>query len=246
MPSDIGREFLRLTAHELLSPPGEATGVRQPPLELPVPDSAARIPLPDPRLPQDEHHDLIGVLARRRSVREYSRQPISLLELSFLLWATQGVKEVTDRPATLRPVPSAGARHPFETYLLINRVEGLNTGLYRYVALEHVLIEVNSAAKTAAGIAATCRNSQQLCTSSAVTFLWVAVAERMTWKYSERGYRFLFLDAGHVCQNLYLAADAVSCGVCAIGGFNDADINGLLGFDGGDLFVIYLATVGKK
>jgi SagB-type dehydrogenase family enzyme len=180
----------------------------------------------------------VGAIERRRSVREYSPQPISLLELSFLLWATQGVQEITDRPATLRPVPSAGARHAFETYLLINRVSDLQPGLYRYAAFEHALIELDLAAQTATGIASACRNSQPLCAASAVTFLWVAVAERMTWKYSERGYRYLFLDAGHVCQNLYLAADRVSCGVCALGGFNDNDLNRLLGLDGKELFVI--------
>ena len=246
MPDDIGREFMRRTAHQMLSPPGETTGVPQPPLQLPVPEGATRIPLPNPKLFEDTSFDLVGALERRRSLRDYSAQSISLVELSFLLWATQGVREVTDRPATSRPVPSAGARHAFETYLLINRVEGLNPGLYRYVALEHALIEVDMTAKTLAGIGSSCRNSQPLCTTSAVTFLWVAVAERMAWKYSERGIRFLHLDAGHVCQNLYLAADAISCGVCAIGGFNDEDVNPLLGLDGEDRFVIYIATVGKR
>ena len=244
MPNDIGREFMRKTAHQFLSPPGEETGIPQPPLQLPVPETAKRISLPAPRLPGNAHCDLSSVLERRRSVRDYSA--ISLVELSFLLWATQGVREVTDRPATSRPVPSAGARHAFETYLLINRVGELTPGLYRYVALEHSLIEADMTAKTAAGIGSACRNSQPLCAASAVTFLWVAVAERMTWKYSERGFRFLHLDAGHVCQNLYLAADRISCGVCAIGGFNDEEINPLLGLDGEDHFVIYLATVGKQ
>ena len=246
MPDNIGRVFMRKTAHPFLSPPGETTGVPQPPLQLPVPDSVPRISLPEPKLSGDTPVDLCAVLERRRSIREYSAESVSLVELSFLLWATQGVREVTDRPATLRPVPSAGARHAFETFLLINRVEHLKPGLYRYVALEHALVEVDMSPTTAAGIASACRNSQPLCAASAVTFQWVAVSERMIWKYSERGFRFLHLDAGHVCQNLYLAADAVSCGVCAIGGFNDEDINPLLGLDGEDHFVIYVATVGKK
>ena len=246
MPDDIGKEFMRKTAHHLLSPPGEEAGVPQPPLQLPVPEAAIRIPLPEPELRGDPQYDISSVFQRRRSFRDYSAQPLSLAELSFLLWATQGVREVTDRPATLRPVPSAGARHAFETYLLINRVEDLKPGLYRYVALEHTLIELDSTAETATGIASACRTSQPLCTASAVTFLWVAVVERMTWLYSERGYRFLHLDAGHVCQNLYLAADRIASGVCAIGGFNDDDINAVLGLDGEDHFVIYLATVGKR
>ena len=70
--------------------------------------------------------------------------------------------------------------------------------------------------------------------------------ERMTWRYSERGYRFLHLDAGHVCQNLYLAAEAISSGVCAIGGYNDNDINPLLGLDGRNHFVIYIATLARS
>ncbi len=246
MPDDIGREFMRQTVHGKLSPPGETTGVTQPPLQLPVPEEATLIPLPDPKLPEDASFDLFDALEKRRSLREYSAQPLSLVDLSFLLWATQGVREVTDRPATSRPVPSAGARHAFETYLLINRVGDLKPGLYRYSALEHALIELDLPAEVVTGVASACRNSKPLCETSAVTFLWVAVSERMTWKYSERGIRFLHLDAGHVCQNLYLAADAISCGACAIGGFNDEEVNPLLGLDGEDHFVIYIATVGKR
>lgn len=67
----------------------------------------------------------------------------------------------------------------------------------------------------------------------------------MTWRYSERGYRYLFIDAGHACQNLYLGAEAIECGVCAIAAFDDVIMNQLLGLDGESQFVIYLATVGK-
>jgi SagB-type dehydrogenase family enzyme len=81
---------------------------------------------------------------------------------------------------------------------------------------------------------------------SAVTFLWVAVVERMTWRYAERGDRYLLLDAGHVCQNLYLAAEALGCGVCAIAAYDDALLNAELGLDGENLFVIYLASLGVK
>ena len=82
--------------------------------------------------------------------------------------------------------------------------------------------------------------------NSAVTFIWVAVPYRMTWRYSERGYRYMFLDAGHVGQNLYLAAEGIDCGACVIGAYDDDAVNNLLGFDGKELFVIYMASVGKK
>jgi SagB-type dehydrogenase family enzyme len=246
MSTNIGKEFMHKTVHAHLSPPGEKSGSPQPPLELPIPASAQCIVLPDPPFSKIPPLDLCSALARRRSVRQYSQQPLTREELSFLLWATQGVQSITDRSATLRPVPSAGARHALETYMLLNNVEGLTPGLYRFAALENELIELSLSPEIIEGIAKTCRSSQPICQASAVTFIWVAVAARMTWRYSERGYRFLHLDAGHVCQNLYLAAEAIDCGVCAIGGYNDIDINALLDLDGDDLFVIYLAAAGKR
>jgi SagB-type dehydrogenase family enzyme len=87
---------------------------------------------------------------------------------------------------------------------------------------------------------------QKFVKTSAVTFIWTAVAYRMKWRHGERGYRFLHLDAGHVCQNLYLSAEAIDCGVCAVGVFSDDDLNRLLDVDGENQFVIYIATVGKK
>ena len=89
-------------------------------------------------------------------------------------------------------------------------------------------------------------SASSLSSGSGVVFLWTAVPYRMTWRYGERGYRDLHLDAGHVCQNLYLAAEAVGCGVCAIAAFDDDVMNDLLGIDGNDQFLIYLATAGKK
>jgi SagB-type dehydrogenase family enzyme len=82
--------------------------------------------------------------------------------------------------------------------------------------------------------------------TSAVIFIWVAIGYRMTYRYGNRGYRYMHLDAGHVCQNLYLAALAVDCGVCAVGGFYDDKVNELLNLDGVENFVIYMATVGKN
>ena len=82
--------------------------------------------------------------------------------------------------------------------------------------------------------------------ASAATFLWVADKKRMEWRYGDRGARYLHLDAGHVCQNLYLSAEAIESGVCAIAAFDDDEINRVVGVDGKEQFVIYVATVGKK
>jgi len=245
MPKGIGTEFMQKTRYEHMSPSPQSQGEPQPPLELPWPEQAHQIDLPAPKEVKIPPLDLRTAIENRQTVRKYSGQPISLEELSFLLWCTQGVKQVSRRPATLRNVPSAGARHAFETYLLINRVTSLASGLYRYSALKHALLEVNLAPDITDQVTQACLAQEQV-SQSAVTFAWVAVVERMFWRYTERGYRYLHLDAGHVCQNLYLAAEAIGCGVCAIAAFNDDAVNQALGLDGEQLFTIYLASLGKK
>jgi SagB-type dehydrogenase family enzyme len=239
-----GRDFMKATYYEQTSDSPQDQGAPQPPLELPLPPDTVLIPLPSPSELNIAEIDLRAAIERRRTVRRYSNQGLTLAELSYLLWLTQGVKETSKRPATLRTVPSAGARHAFETYLLVNAVEGLEPGLYRFAASQHALLRLESSSTIRQEITSACFDQRQVF-ESAVTFIWVAVTERMTWRYVERGYRYLHLDAGHVCQNLYLAAEAVDCGVCAIAAFDDEKIHSAMKLDGDDLFVIYLASLGK-
>ena len=155
------------------------------------------------------------------------------------------MQRVAGTYATFRTVPSAGARHALETYLLVNDVEGLDPGLYRYLALSHRLQQLDTDPTLAVRIMEACLD-QQFIVRSGVTFLWVAVPYRMTWRYTERGHRELHKDAGHACQNLYLAAEAVGCGVCAIAAYDDDTMAEILGIDGVEQFLIYRATVGKR
>lgn len=245
MKDGIGHEFMQKTHYLHLPVAPQDSGTPQPPLELPVPSEARMIDLPtvaDLSMPE---MSLRQAVESRKTIRAYQNISISLEELSYLLWMTQGVRRVSQRPVTLRNVPSAGARHAFETYLLINRVEGLTSGLYRYVALEHSLVELDRSSDINNRITRSCLNQQQI-SNSAVTFFWIAVLERMYWRYTERGYRYLFLDAGHVCQNLYLAAETLGCGVCAIGAFDDDLLNTALGLNGESLFAVYGGTLGKR
>ncbi len=245
MTHGIGRRFMTETRYPYLEETDQNKGLPQPPLQLEYDRTRPIISLPPPEKVVVDHVDLRQAIEARRSVRRYLERPIAPAELSFLLWCTQGIKGVVDRPVTLRTVPSAGARHAFETYLLLNNVQGLTPGLYRYLALEHQLLQVDLNPALADLAVEACWR-QQFVKTSAVTFIWSAVVCRMAWRYGERGYRYLHLDAGHVCQNLYLAAEAVGCGVCAIAAFNDEAMSDLLGLDGEEQFVIYLATVGKK
>ena len=246
MKTNAGSEFMVRSRYSHTSVPAQDSGESsQPPLELPFPEDAELVPL----VPHEEIHvpamDLRQAIEQRRSLRSYSEAGLTLEELSYLLWASQGVKKVSKRPATLRTVPSAGARHAFETYILVNRVEGIQPGLYRYLAIEHALLPLDLSADINPQITSAC-NGQSQVAGSAATFLWVAVVERMYWRYVERGYRYLHLDAGHVCQNLALAAEQIGGGICPMAAFDDEALNGVLGLDGESLFVIYLASLGKK
>jgi len=219
-------------------------GVPPPPLEKPAPPGAARIDLVAPDRLTVGALPLIEAIRRRRSRRKYTRDALSLEELSFLLWATQGVEKIiAEGKVSLRTVPSAGARHPFETYLLVNRVDDLAPGLYRYLPLEHQLCLLKAEEGLAAAIDAAC--FEQYVLNSAVTFLWTALPGRTEWRYDILAHRVILMDAGHVCQNLYLACEAIAAGTCAIGAYDQERLDALLGVDGQDEFVIYLAPVGR-
>lgn len=245
MKESIGRKFWEMTKSPHLPESPQRRGLPQPPLQLPYDPAAALIRLPDPRGLPRPSFDLWQAMERRSTLRNYSDEALSLEELALLLWATQGVKEVTSRPITYRTVPSAGARHAFETLLLVNRVAGLDPAVYRYLALDHALIVHDDAPDLNQRLTAACKNQQHVA-KSAVTFFWAAVPERMNWRYPERGYRYMLLDAGHICQNLYLAAEGFGCGVCAVAAFEDDQLNRALNLDGERLFVMYAATLGKR
>ncbi len=242
-----GQEFMQITRYpNVTHPTPQETGtVPQPPLELPIPEGAALISLVSREEIQVPPMDVRTAVEARRSLRKYAGIPFTLNELTYLLWVSQGVKHVSNRPSTARTVPSAGARHAFETYVLVNSVEGLAPGLYRYVAIENGLIKLDAPDDITEQVGHACLDQSQI-TNSAATFIWVAVVERMFWRYVERGYRYLHLDAGHVCQNLALGAEQITSGICPIAAFEDEALNAVLGLDGEELFVIYLASAGKK
>lgn len=237
------KDSLRLKTNFYLS--GQHHGLPAPPLQKPVKAEQKTIPLPGKDgWGQFRGTDLVDAIAGRKSERRFLPEPITLEELSYLLWATQGVKEELGPGTALRTVPSAGCRHPFETYLLINRVNGLDSGIYRYLPLEHALVlerlEDNLADKL---IQATL--GQRFIASAPVVVVWAAIPYRSEWRYLESAHRVILLDAGHICQNLYLACQAIGCGTCAIAAYNQNGMDQLLGVDGKDEFTVYLAPVGR-
>lgn len=242
---NIGKEFIEKTKYAHLSEPAQKKGLPQPLLEQALPGDIIPIPLPDPASIKIPAMDFRQAMEQRATLRRYSQTELSMEELSYLLWVTQGVKSISDRPATNRVVPSAGSRHAFETYILINRVGSLEPGLYRYSALKHIIYLINNEAGINEELTTACKSQSHIRTSAA-TFFWAADMDRMTWRYSERAYRYVLLDAGHVCQNLYLAAESIQCGVCGIAAYDDDLLNAALGVDGDKVITVYAATIGKR
>jgi SagB-type dehydrogenase family enzyme len=242
------REFLKDTVRleTDFSQVDQQRGIPPPPLEKPFPADAPRFDLVAPaQLTQLGTLDLYQAIAHRQSRREFSDSPLSLAELSFLLWATQGVRRRVAPAVALRTVPSAGARYALETYLAVFRVTGLEPAFYRYLPLEHQLLlefrDDDAAAKLEEAAL-----GQSFVGDSAVTFLWTTIPYRMEWRYGPAAHKTIALDAGHVCQNLYLACEAIGAGTCAVAAYHQQWMDRLLRLDGHDEFVIYLAPVGKQ
>ncbi len=200
-------------------------------------------------------NDFYRLLTDRKSSRLYEPDPLSLKELSYLLWMTQGVKEVTGvaHKVTLRNVPSAGCRHALETYLFVNRVEELMPGCYHYLPETHELelISADTDHRQTPAVSAAF-NGQTFFGASAVAFVWTAVPYRMEWRFGSRAEKLILLDAGHVCQNLYLAAGSIGCGISANAAYLQDAADALLHLietrdnEQEAEMVIYAASVGKK
>ena len=244
--TESGRYFLtdRIREEVNFRATPQSLGVRPPPVQKPVPPGCRIITLPNKGKWSIPPCDLQTAIANRKSHRRFTSKSLSLDELAFLLWATQGVRAVLHEAAVLRTVPSAGCRHPFETYLAVMRVKGLESGIYRYLPLDHSLLAVRAIENLPAHLTAA-GHGQSFIGQAAVTFIWTAIPERTEWRYAEASYKVIALDAGHVCQNLYLACEAIEAGTCAIAAYNQTLVDDLLGVDGDEELSIYMAPVGK-
>lgn len=185
--------------------------------------------------------DLMEALKRRKSVRHYSGKPLSLEELSYLLWASGGIQRV-ERGNAFRTAPSAGALYPIETYLLVDAVQGVAPGAYHYSVRTHRLEELRLG-QLGHDIVLAALN-QKMCIEAAAIFIWTAVFHRSKWKYEERAYRYIYLDAGHIAGNLTLAAAAAGLGTCQVGAIFDDEVNAIIGVDGKQESAIYMSLVG--
>lgn len=235
----LGRHYLAETRYQRRAMGAPGVAYPRAPGYKEYPEAAARLSL--------EHEvgrrsaDLWQCLARRRSQRHYQERPLTREELAALLWATQGITGELEN-YRLRAAPSAGALYPVETYLAVHRVTGVETGLWHFdvsgFALELLAPGDCRRPLVEAGLA------QSFLGSAGAVFIWTGILNRAMWKYRERAIRYLFLDAGHICQNLMLAATALNLGVCPVGAFFDEEVERLVGVDGREEVALYLAAVG--
>jgi SagB-type dehydrogenase family enzyme len=222
----------------------QRAGIPYPPPQKPYPPATSLINLESPETLSLGNTSIINVFRNRKSRRKYTGEKITIDELTFLLWSTQGVHRVVGSGGTLmKTVPSAGARHPIETYLLINNVDGLDVGLYRYLGIEHKLLPllINDGLVQEVHLG----TYQQYVLKSAVAFIWTAIPYRTEWRYGPLSHKMIAQDSGHICQNLYLACESLGLGICAIGAYDQSRLDQILGIDGDSELTIYVATVGK-
>jgi SagB-type dehydrogenase family enzyme len=201
--------------------------------------SSKTIQLPNPL--QNTTTSFIEVLQKRKSVRSFSNQPLSKIDLAFLLWASTGIQRA-EHGYEFRTAPSAGALYPIETYIAANNVEDVEKGVYHYNIKNHALEEIilgNFGVKLAHAAL-----DQEMCVDASVVFIWTSVFGRSKWKYQQRAYRYIYLDAGHIAQNLSLAAASIACGSCQVGAFFDDEVNSIVGIDGIEESAICLSAVG--
>lgn len=185
---------------------------------------------------------LWDALAKRRSVRHFQAAPVSEAQLSLLLWAAQGITLRAEGYA-FRTSPSAGALYPVETYVVVNAVEGVEPGLYHYGVEAHELERLQSGDMRAA--VARAALDQNMASQAGIVFVWTAVFRRCKWRYRQRAYRYVYLDAGHIAQNVVLAALALGLGTCQVAALYDDEVNALLGVDGEEESVVYMTVVGR-
>lgn len=217
----------------------------QPPLvKAPVMPKEKWIPLTTDFSSLELTNDYIRLIRDRRSARVYTQENISLEQLSLLLWCTQGIKTIRGKAyATIRTVPCGGARHQYETYLIVRKIDKLKPGVYHYLPMEHALEYLKPLENIESSI------TESLCgqnwaEKSNVVFYWTIDAYRVEWRYGIYAHRTALIDVGHIGQNLYLGCSAMKIGCCGIASFSHDKCCELFDLDGVNEFPVYTATVG--
>lgn len=194
-------------------------------VQLPAPKHTGAMPLEE-------------TLLKRRSIRQYKNEPVSLAQVGQLAWAAQGITAEGGR----RTAPSAGALYPLELYVVVGQARDLEAGIYKYQPRQHSLARMASGDKRAE-LAAAALGQQQIARGP-VTFVFAGVYERTAPRYKDRAVRYVHMEVGHAAQNLCLQAVALGLGSVVMGAFEDARVKSLIGM-ANEESALYVVTVGK-
>jgi SagB-type dehydrogenase family enzyme len=241
---NIGKEFIKGTQYPDYSTVDLLLRVPEPPHELPVMEGQSIIKLPSPKRFKVPDMPVRKAIESWEPVGFFGRSSISLKELSYLLWCTQGFRKIMAETVQLRNVPSSGARYPLETYFVASDVEGLETGLYRYLPRSNSIVAERLDSNLTLEISTASMNFK-IMTRAVVTFIWVAVPYRSVWALGNRGYRSVLIEAGHTCQNLLLAAEGLGYAVFPTDMFHDELVMKMADLDPETQWPVYIAAVGK-
>lgn len=255
------RNFMKsqMSNEDLIATADIAKGISQPVFEKEYSRDANVVYLPKITDDNAPKMTLYNAIRKRKSRRSYQQQALSLQTLSFLLWATQGVRDVVpgylryikdgSGKNYLRTVATGGCVNSYDTYLAILNVEGMKSGIWRYLPVEHYLVmedEVSDLSDKMEIIFTNGSQNQSYTTLAGVVFFWCCTPYRGEWRYKETAHRLMLIDVGHISEQLYLAAEASNCSNCAIGAFHQQEADKLLGLDGEEQFTVLCSAIGVK
>ena len=223
----------------------QSKGIKAPPFGKPITGEVVSLPPFDGAVAADSYVNLLDI---RRSKRKFAEKPITGPQLAFLLWSTQGIQEYRSEVATLRPCPSGGARHPFELYVSVKNVEGLEPGLYHYLPTENVgkkrctieRIKGNISEETIADML----SGQKWASKASAVLFFSCIPYKAEWRYVDLAHRVMLIDLGHAGQNTMLSAASLGLGSCCIAAYNQKLCDETLGFDGMDEYTVYAIALG--
>lgn len=236
----IGERFQQETKYDRWRMPEYSIDWNTKPVPYKEYPNARKVIMDKPKLSGDM--SLFEAILRRKSLRRFVDVSMSRDALSCILWASSGIQR-KEMGFDFRTAPSAGALYPIETYVIIHRVDGIEQGVYHYHVKGHSLEEIKKGdfrpniAQAALG--------QIMCAQASVVIAWTALFERSAWKYRQRAYRYVYLDVGHMAQNLALVSTSIGLGSCQVGALFDDEVNELLGVDGSSESILYMSVVGQ-
>ena len=223
----------------------QTKGKKAPPFGKPIIGELTVLPTFEGVVNIDSYVKLLDI---RRSIRKYTDRPMTKAELAFMLWSVNGIQELRGEVATLRPSPSGGARHPFETYIAAKNVEGIEPGLYHYVPTANIgekkctiqrVGDKISEERISAMLA-----DQTWAAKAPIVLFYSCIPYKAEWRYVDMAHRVALIDLGHAGQNAMLSAAALGLGSCCMAAYDQKLCDETLRFNGLDEYTVYAIAVG--